>query len=388
MEREPCRGGFAGRRRSVRLLVVNWNDRENPYAGGAEVHLHEIFGRLADRGHEVTLVCSGWEGAAPRATVDGIEVVRAGRRWTFPLHLPGAWRRLEPRGFDLVVENLNKLPLFLPGWISVPTVVLVNHLFGRTAFREVPWPAAATVWIAERLIPRCYSDVPFHAVSESTAEDLVQRGVDRERIEVIYGAVDHERFRPGRSERFTTPTFVYVGRLKRYKGLDRPIRALARAGGAAASARLVVAGTGEDRERLKRLVREVDVEARVSFPGWVTEKRKVELLQRAWANLYPSPKEGWGLTNVEAAACGTPTVASDAPGLRESVVDGETGHLVPHDDIDAWSSRLEELAADRSRVEALGEAARRHAARFTWERSADETEASLGRVLEASGRTA
>ncbi len=50
----------------------------------------------------------------------------------------------------------------------------------------------------------------------------------------------------------------------------------------------------------------------------------------AWANVYPSPKEGWGISNIEAAACGTPSLASDAPGLRESVVNGRSGYLIPH----------------------------------------------------------
>lgn len=385
MEGGPRRLARPGRRRAVRLLVVNWNDRENPHAGGAEIHLHQIFGRLAERGHEVTLLASGWDGAPAEALLDGIEVRRVGRRWTFPLHVPGAWRRLRGRGFDVLVENLNKLPLFLPAWTSVPAVTLVNHLFGRTAFREAPWPAAATVWAAERLIPAAYGHAPFHTVSRSTAEDLVDRGIDERRIEVIYGGVDHDRFHPDpRAGRFATPTFVYVGRLKRYKGLDRPLRALARAGGAAAGARLVVAGAGEDRERLEALVEREGLADRVEFAGYVSEERKVELLRRAWANLYPSPKEGWGLTNLEAAACGTPTIASDAPGLSESVVDGETGHLVAHDDLEAWAARLEELAADPDRVEALGEAALRHASRYTWERAADETETSLLGVLEGA----
>ncbi len=386
MEGERCDFGRPGRRRAVELLVVNWNDRENPFAGGAEIHLHEIFGRLADRGHGVTLLASGWEGATQRVELDGIDVRRAGRRWTFPLHVPGAWRRLRPGRFDLVVENLNKLPLFLPTWTSLPVVTLVNHLFGRTAFREAPWPAAAIVWAAERLIPLAYAGAPFHAVSRSTADDLVRRGIDERRVEVIYGGVDHGRFHPDPDGvRFETPTFAYVGRLKRYKGVDRPIRALARAGGGAAVARLVIAGSGEDRERLEEVAAQEGVADRVEFAGWVSEERKVELLRRAWANLYPSPKEGWGLTNLEAAACGTPTVASDSPGLRESVIDGETGHLVPHDDLDGWAARLEELAGDPGRVEALGEAARRHAERYTWERAADETEASLLRTLERRG---
>lgn len=368
---------------------MNWQDRQNPRSGGAEIHLHEIFGRLARRGHDVTLLVSGWPGCEPRARVDGMDVHRVGRRYTFPLRVRGGWRRLRGRGFDVVVENINKLPLFTPLWMEPPVVGLVNHLFGATAFREAPWPVAATVWVAERFIPLAYRGVPFQAVSESTAEDLARRGIDRSRLEVVYGAVDHDRYRPDPGVgRFETPTFVYVGRLKRYKGLDVVLRGLARAGGAAAGARLVVAGSGDDRGRLRRVAEEAGIADRVDFPGFVSEERKVELLRRAWANVYPSPKEGWGLTNLEAAACGTPTVASDAPGLRESVRHGETGFLVPHADADAWARRLEEIAGDGELLERLSEGARRHAARFSWERSARETEASLARVAASNGEAA
>lgn len=366
---------------------MNWQDRHNPQSGGAEIHLHEIFGRLAGRGHDVTLLVSGWPGCEPRARVDGMDVHRVGRRYTFPLHVRGGWGRLRHRGFDVVVENINKLPLFTPLWMEPPVVGLVNHLFGRTAFREAIWPVAATVWVAERFLPVAYRDVPFHAVSESTAEDLAERGLDRSRMQVIYGAVDHDRYRPDPEVRpFDVPTFVYVGRLKRYKGLDVALRALARASGPAAGARLVVAGSGDDGERLRRVAAELGVDGRVTFPGYVSEERKVELLRRAWANLYPSPKEGWGLTNLEAAACGTPTVASDAPGLRESVLHGETGFLVPHDDAGAWARRLEQIAGDGDLRGRLSRGARRHARRFSWERSARETEASLARVA-AGART-
>lgn len=365
---------------------MNWQDRHNPQAGGAEIHLHEIFGRLADRGHDVTLLVSGWSGCEPRARVDGMDVHRVGRRYTFPLRVRGGWRRLRDRRFDVVVENINKLPLFTPLWMEPPVVGLVNHLFGRTAFREAPWPVAATVWTAERFLPLAYGGVPFHAVSRSTAEDLVDRGLDPSRVEVIYGAVDHDRYRPDPEvERFGDPTFVYVGRLKRYKGLDVVLRALARASGPAAGARLVVAGSGDDRDRLRGVAEDVGVADRVAFPGFVSEERKVELLRRAWANLYPSPKEGWGLTNLEAAACGTLTVASDAPGLRESVRHGETGFLVPHEDVAAWARRLEQVAGDAELRERMAGAARRHASRFSWERSARETETSLARVAGEAG---
>jgi hypothetical protein len=120
----------------VRVLVVNWLDRTNPQAGGAEVHLHEIFGRLAARGHEVHLLCSGYRGAAGEAEVDGIRVHRVSSRYGFALRGRGAFRALAARLVpDIVVEDVNKVPLYLPRDWPGPFVLLVPHLFGTMAFR-------------------------------------------------------------------------------------------------------------------------------------------------------------------------------------------------------------------------------------------------------------
>jgi glycosyltransferase involved in cell wall biosynthesis len=110
----------------------------------------------------------------------------------------------------------------------------------------------------------------------------------------------------------------------------------------------------------------------------------VSLLRAAWANLFPSPKEGWGITVVEAAACGTPSIASDSPGLRDSVRHMETGYLVPHGDVNALAARMLELAGDPALVARLGGGARRFAERLTWERSAAETERHLHDIIAGS----
>jgi hypothetical protein len=167
----------------VKILLVNWNDRDNPHAGGAEIHLHELFGRLARWGHTVDLVVSGWPGAAPEAELDGMHVHRVGGRHSFALRARGVVRRLlATGGYDIVVEDINKLPLFLPQLTRLPFCAIVPHLFGTTAFAEASWPLAAIVWAAEQPIPRAYRRAAFHAISESTRDDLVRRGVPRERI--------------------------------------------------------------------------------------------------------------------------------------------------------------------------------------------------------------
>ena len=371
----------------MRILLVNWNDRENPHAGGAEIHLHETFGRLARRGHAIDLVTSGWPGAAPRAALDGMRVFRTGGRYSFALRgRPLVRQRLRAERYDVVVEDINKVPLFLAGFTSLPFLVIVPHLFGATAFREASWPVAALVWAAERPLPRAYRRARFHAISDSTRDDLVARGVSRERIDVVYPGVDATWYRPdaavARAER---PTFLYVGRLKRYKGVEIAVRALAEARRTRPDATLEIAGQGDDLPRLEGVARRLGVESAVRFLGFVPEEEKRRLLRRAWAVVFPSPKEGWGISNVEAAGCGTPALASDSPGLRESVRHGETGYLVPHGDAHALAERMLALAADPALVARLGRGARGFAETLSWDRTATATEAQLSRLIAEGG---
>jgi len=370
----------------LKILVLNWQDLANPQSGGAETHLHEVFGRLAERGHEVTLLCSGWPGARPRAENSGMRIHRAGGRNTFSLAAPRYFRRhLAAEPWDVVVEDLNKVPLFTPYWIRRPLVLLVHHLFGATAFREASAPFAAATWLLERPISRVYRGLPAEAVSESTADDLVARGLRRGDIRVIHNGVDLSFFSPGPPARFPEPTFLYVGRLKRYKRIDLAIQAVALLRDRGVFARLLVAGRGDEEPRLRAQVESLGLADRVSFEGFVTEERKRELLRGCWSTVLPSPKEGWGITNVEAAACGTPAVCADSPGLRESVVDGRTGVLVPYGDAAKLADALGSLAADPARVERLGAAARGFAEGFSWDRSAELTEAHLAGVAARGG---
>ena len=359
----------------MRILLVNWNDRENPQAGGAEIHLHELFGRIAGWGHEVHLVASGWPGGAPQVVVDGIEVTRVAGRHSFALQGRGAVRRaLRKQPFDVVIEDINKLPLFLPVITRLPFVAIVPHLFGTTAFAEASAPMAAIVWAAELPIPWAYRRARFHAISESTRDDLVRRGAPAERVVVIHPGVDSQAYRPDpATPRAARPTFLYLGRLKRYKGVEFALRAIAEARLSRADITLDICGQGDDRPRLERLAAKLGLGEAVRFLGFVSEEEKRRLLRRAWAVVFPSPKEGWGITNVEAAACGTPALASDSDGLRESVRDSVTGYLVPHGDSAALAKRMLALANDPALVERLGRAARSFAESLSWDAAARAT---------------
>ncbi len=371
----------------MNLLLVNWQDLRNPQAGGAEIHLFDIFSRLAMRGHRVRLICSGFPDGPPRETVDGIDVQRIGNRQSFAWLGRGAVRAaLKAERPDVLVEDINKIPLLTASLTSRPTYAIIPHLFGTTAFQEVSWPMATAVWGAERLIPRCYRKAWFHAISESTRDDLVSRGIPTERIAVVHPGVDADHFSPlPGASRSSPPRLVYIGRLKRYKGVEYLLQALALARRERPDLSLDIAGSGDDRPRLEQIAAGLKQGNAIRFLGFVSEETKLALLRGAIANVFPSPKEGWGITVMEAAACGTPSLASDSPGLRDSVRDGETGQLVPHADVPAMAAAMLQLAADPAQVERLGTAARRHAESHSLDAAADSVEAhlqdlALGRV--------
>jgi glycosyltransferase involved in cell wall biosynthesis len=357
----------------MRILVINWQDIRNPLGGGAEVHMHEIFSRIARRGHSVTLLCSGFPGAPAEETIDGITVVRRGSRELFNFIVPFAYRTLRKRGFDVVVDDLNKIPFFTPLFVREPLVAIAHHLFDRSIFLESAYPVAAYVYWTERLALDLYRrrGIPFMVVSASTQSEFLQRGYRREDLPIVHNCVNHALYHPTGVPRSAVPLVGYFGRLKKYKSVDHLLQAMVLVRAAVPGARCVIVGEGDDRPRLEALAAAADPAESVTFTGFVPDARKVELLQEMWVMATPSSKEGWGLTVVEANACGTPVVASNVPGLRDAVRNGETGLLYPYGDVPALAAALVQLLQNTELRKRLGEQAMTWAKTFDWDVAAD-----------------
>ncbi len=371
----------------MRVLVINWLDRLNPTAGGAEVHLHEVFGRLAARGHEITLVASSWAGAAPRETVDGIDVHRTGSRNTFAVAGVRLTRQLlAEREFDVFVEDFNKIPLLTPAWVKIPRVMIAHHLFGRSAFSAAPLPIALPTWLAERLLLRVYRGTRTHAVSGSTAQDLIARGLRVEDIAVVHNGVSMPVGYARAPDRDPVPTFLYLGRLVPYKNVDIVLTAIAKLRDEGVQARLLVAGRGTEDAALRSMAAALRLGGLVDFLGFIDDDDKDTLYGRAWANVLVSDKEGWGLSIFEAASVATPSIVAEAPGLRDAVRHGVTGLRVPPRDPAALAAAMRSMIENAELSGELGERAREAARERSWERTTDYTEQELAAV--ARGTTA
>jgi glycosyltransferase involved in cell wall biosynthesis len=370
------------------ILLINWRDIAHPQAGGAEVHAHEIFRRIVQVGHKVCYLCSAWKGGSKREEIDGIEILRRGGNMTFNYTVAGCLRgELSSRPFDIIVEDVNKIPFCTPWLTPLPRLILFHHLFGTTIFREAAFPVAAYVYLWERLIPAIYRREWAQSVSVDTAEELIAMGLARERIRVVYNGIDTVHYSPeppGGAGQSGEPYFLYLGRVKRYKRLDLIFEAFARArtSGLAGNIRLLMAGTGDDYPRLERKARELGFSGEIRFLGRVSEEEKIKLLRNALAVLNSSPKEGWGITNMEAQACATPVVASGSPGLRESVRDGVSGFLFEPGNVEDFAAKLLLVAGSEALRRKLGEAAREFALTFSWDKAALSTGEYIKDILE------
>ncbi len=205
----------------MKILAFNWQDIKNPLGGGAEVHFHEIFSRIAKLGHEVTLFCSSFPGAPEREKIDSIEVIRKGGRNTFNFWVPlKYWTTLRSQHFDVVIDDINKIPFFTPLYARKPVVGIAHHLFGKTIFLETHFLAALYVYLSEKLIKYFYPRIPLLVVSESTREEFRRLGFPEENLVIAPNCIDPSIYRPTGVEKSKAPLVGYFGRLKKYKSVD------------------------------------------------------------------------------------------------------------------------------------------------------------------------
>ncbi|HUI07391.1 MAG TPA: glycosyltransferase family 4 protein [Verrucomicrobiae bacterium] len=355
----------------MRILIVNHRDWLNPRAGGVEEVLYQTATRWVAGGHGVRLLASDFVGSSARQlTVDGVAVTRCAREEVFNWVAPWYVRRWGG-DVDVIVEHISKVAGMLPWYTRRPVVGYVHHLFGRTIFETMLWPVAAYVVAMEKVAMRVYRRCLFITVSESTAQDVVANGIPAANLRVVYNGVDLAHFRPGPAGSKTVqPSVLWVGRVRKTKCVTHVVDAFEIIARRLPAATLMIVGQGDFEGELRRIIASKNLQDRVTMTGYLDADRLRDEMQRAWVLAYPSPKEGWGLCVTEAAACGTPTVASNSPGLCESVRDGETGFLVRHGDIAGFAEKLLLLLTTDSLRQRMSAAAVKQANHLTWDETA------------------
>jgi glycosyltransferase involved in cell wall biosynthesis len=358
----------------LNILALNWQDLTNPLAGGAEVHLEELLRRVVARGHSVTLFCSNYHGGKTEEEIEGVRILRAGNRYNFNLITPRHIRRIvKKESFDLFIEDINKIPFYSPLYQKLPTLVIIPHLFSTTVFSEINFVLGSYIYLAEKPLRAVYRPHRFCVISESTAQDVVSRGIPRENVSVIHCGIDRHLYNNKQNlPKFDAPTVLYLGRIKKYKSVQHLLLAFALVVKRIPEAKLAVVGDGDYLPVLKTLAGKLGLDHRVEFPGFVSREKKVEYLCRSHVMVYPSLKEGWGLTNIEANSCGTTVIAADSPGLRDSVQDGVGGLLYQYGNTNQLAEKIQLVLTDAELRRRLEDGGRNWAEQFDWDSAAEQ----------------
>jgi len=356
----------------MKILVINWQDIRNPNGGGAEVHAHEIFKRVAKRGHKVTFLSCEVDGLPNQEMVDGIQIIRKGNRNSFNYIVPSYYKNnLKQENFDIIVDDINKIPFYTPLFIKEPIVAISHHFFGKSIFRETNPIFGLYVYLSELIVNYVYKNTNFAVVSESTLNEFIDRGFDKKNFSLVYNAFDKDNFPMKVGEKAPYPIITYFGRLKKYKSVDHLFHSFSKLIKQFPDAKLEIIGRGDFRPYLEKLSLELGINDNVIFHGFVDDKMKVKLLSQSWVVVNTSMKEGWGITNIEANACGTPVISANVPGLRDSVKQEVSGLLYEYGNIDDLANKINKFLSDKEYLSKLSQTSIEWADNFSWEKSTD-----------------
>nr|WP_227463536.1 glycosyltransferase family 4 protein [Nocardioides lijunqiniae] len=347
----------------------------HPEGGGSELYVGEVTRRLRDDGVDVTIFSAQYPGATRSEELDGLRYVRRGGHLT--VYLWAAWYLLSGRfgRIDRVLEVQNGMPFLARLFTRAPVTVLVHHVHREQWSILNPLLARVGWFMESQAAVRVNRGVSYVAVSEVTRSELVDLGVRASDITIAWNGLPPVPEHDPRPES-PTPELVMLVRLVPHKRVEHAMETVAVLRGRFPDLHLTVMGSGWWEPQLLQHRADLGLEDHVTFLGHVSDRTKFEVLSGSWVHLLPSVKEGWGLSIVEAASVGVPSIAyADAGGVCESILDGVTGLLAQ--DQDDLVQQTERLLADEELRRDLGSKARIRSAQFTWE----TTVAALRRAM-------
>lgn len=358
-----------------RILIFNWRDTRHVFAGGAETYIHELGKRWVKGGNSVTLFCGNDGNSSRYESIDGINVIRRGG-----FYMVYFWAMMyyifKLRGkFDVIIDCENGIPFFTPLYAKEKKYLLIHHVHQEVFRKSLIWPFSAIAsWLEIKLMPYVYQNTQFITVSPSTKTEILSHRLTKIEPIIIYNGVDKTKYKIGKKSK--TPTVLYLGRLQYYKSINVYIRLAKNLSKNHPKAIFLIAGEGEEIQKLKTFAHRI--QSPVTFLGKVTESDKVRLLQEAWVVVNPSSMEGWGLTVIEANACGTPVVASDVPGLRDSVKHGFSGYLATYNRLQDFEKYVSALLKNATLRNRHSKNAILWAKKFTWDTSVKQSLELIG----------
>ena len=364
--------GYLDPEKKLRILIFNWRDLRHKWAGGAEVYIHEIAKRWVKDGNSVTIFC-GNDGHSPRyQVINGVQIVRRGGFYTVYFWAFMYYMLKFREKFDIIVDSENGIPFLTPLYVKKPIFLLIHHVHQEVFRNHLSFSLSIIASVIEgKIMPFIYKKNTIITVSESSKKDIIELGFSKiNAIHVVNPGIENDIFY--KTDKAEMPTVIYLGRIKPYKNIDILIKAFGNVVTFEPTARLLIAGDGESRNNIAKLVEKLELGSHVQFLGKVTDEEKIKLLGSSWVAVQPSQIEGWGITVIEANACETPVIASNVNGLKDSIIDGKTGILVNPGNIEKFSQAIYTVLKDTELRNNLSHQALLWSHKFSWDDSAKQ----------------
>jgi len=358
----------------MNILILNWRDPKNPKSGGAEVVTMDHAKAWVKKGYTVTWFTSKFKNAKVVEKIDGINIVRGGNFITVYLLAP-IFYIFSGNKFDIVVDEIHGLPFFTPLYVRKPKIAFIHEVADEIWDYMFPFPINKLGRMIEPLYFRLYGNVRFWTDANSTIDELVGKGISRKNCIAINCPIGNKALVKLPIKEML-PTFIFVSRVVKMKGIEEVIRAFFYILRDIKDARLWIVGDGDLKyvEELKETMRSFSIAPKVNFFGRVSEEKKLELMRKAHILLHASVKEGWGLVIIEAASQATPSVVYNVSGLRDSVKNGKTGIILKENTSKELAKQAVGLIKNKKQYTTYQKNALIWAKSLTWK---DATEKSL-----------
>lgn len=363
----------------MKILIFSWRDIKHPNSGGAEILTLELAKRWIKKGHQVSLISARFPNAKSEETIEKLKIFRPAKfysqspfEYVSYLYKTAKFYQKELSGkYDIIIDQVHGLPFFTPFFVKEKVILFPLEVASSIWFYEIRFPFSLIGFILEYLSIKIFRNIPFLTISHSTASDLKRLG-GKNIFTILPGFSFKPQKRVPRKTKY--PLLVSLGRITPMKRIGDTLQTFRLLHKEFPIVKLIVIGRGREKyiENLKNLCQSIGVDDRVSFVGFVSEEEKKEILSSAWALISTSLKEGWGLNVIEAAACGTPTVAYKVSGLIDSVKNWQTGILCSKNNPVELGRNLRKLLIDHRFRKNLSKNALNYSRNFSWNKAAEE----------------
>lgn len=358
----------------MRLVWLSWKDKTHPLAGGAEKVTHNLLKRLARDGHQVTLLTSRPRGTTAEEVIDGYKVIRQGSRYSVYWKTARYYRKHLRASTDLVVEEINTIPFFSRFYTKTKTVLFFHQLAREVWFYQMVWPLSLIGYLCEPIYLRLLRGLPIVTISKSTEKDLRRHGFASADVQIMREGIDIPRLKKLPAMRnWDKPILLSFGAVRPMKRTLDIVKAFEFAKPEIPALKLVIAGSMSDpyANKVQRYIQASPYRADIAVMGAVSDTKKRQLMHDAHVQAAASIKEGWGLIITEANSQGTPVVAYDSDGQRDSIKHGKTG-VITNVNSRALGKGIVSLLTNQKRYEAIRKAAWQDSAQYTFDVAYDD----------------